>query len=148
MRLIAFSLLVVLATNLSAAQQDGVVRSTNPLHAEFVRIAERWLAAYNGTDAKQLEALYTQEAQYISGHVRGLVAAGRDKVIANFQKGMSQGGHIDVLQVLSVTQSCDIATVLCEYEATNAGQKANGRTLLLMKRSGTQWHIYLHMTVV
>jgi ketosteroid isomerase-like protein len=115
---------------------------------EFSRLADRWLAAYNGTDATKLTPLYARDARYISGHVTGLVANGRDAVIANFQKGMSMGGHIDRLKVLSIQRSCDLATVLCQYDATNAGQKASGKTLLVCKKIGHHWQIILHMTVV
>lgn len=114
----------------------------------FNQIATQWMVAYNGTDATLLEPFYTKDAQYISGHVPGLVANGRDKVISNFQIGMKMGGHIDKLIVLSITQSDTLATVLCEYHATNAGQSAVGRTLLLFRKDGRAWKIYLHMTVV
>jgi hypothetical protein len=44
--------------------------------------------------------------------------------------------------------SCDLATLLCRYEASNSGQKAVGRTLLVVKKSNNKWLITLHMTVV
>lgn len=114
----------------------------------FQRLADQWRAAYNGPDARALAPFYAEDAQYISGHVPGLVARGRDRVVAYFEAGMRLGGHIDRLSVLSVVESCDLATVLCEYRATNAGEKAQGRSLLLFRRQGGTWRIYLHMTVV
>ena len=140
---------LMLLTPLLASGQDraGVV-SGPPSQAMFGAIAERWLAAYNGPDAQALSPLYTEDAQYISGHVPGLVASGRAQVVANFQKGMSMGGHLDGLEVLSIEHSGDLATVLCRYDANNSGQKASGRTLLVLRKTGAQWLIALHMTVV
>ncbi|HCV42559.1 MAG TPA: hypothetical protein DGH68_03675 [Bacteroidetes bacterium] len=92
-------------------EPSGNSRDTIP--SELQQIASQWLRAYNGTDAQELAPMYTQDAQYISSHVAGLVANGRDRLIANFQTGMSSGGHIDSIQVLSINVSCDLATVLC-----------------------------------
>lgn len=128
--------------SLPAAVQTEAVPGT------FHGIAERWMAAYNGPDAKALEPFYAEDAQYISGHVPGLVARGRDQVLAYLQAGMKLGGHLNRLSVLSVAESCDLATVLCDYHATNAGEKARGRSLLLFRRQGQGWRIYLHMAVV
>lgn len=118
------------------------------ISSEFQIIADTWKAAYNGTDAGQLAPLYSQDAQYISGHVPGLVASGRERLIANFQAGMNMGGHIDRLEILSAVESGELANVLCAYHADNAGQKVSGRTLLLFRKVDDKWLIYLHMTVV
>jgi ketosteroid isomerase-like protein len=118
------------------------------LQGEFNPLAQEWLNAYNSGDSAALAGMYTIDAQYISSHVRGLVAAGRDRVIANFLNGVRMGGHLDSVAVLSVEHSCDLATVLCRYEATNSGQKAVGRNLLVVKRVGSRWLIALHLTVV
>jgi hypothetical protein len=58
------------------------------------------------------------------------------------------GGHVDSIAIISIEQSCDLATLLCTYEATNAGQKAVGRNLLVVKRVNNRWLIVTHMTVV
>jgi ketosteroid isomerase-like protein len=116
--------------------------------AVFGRIALEWLEAYNGTDARELVPLYTEDAVYISSHVAGLVAEGRDRVIENFRRGMATGGHLDDLKILSINHSCDVATVLCQYFANNSGQRVSGRTLLVMKKVHGRWLIAIHMTVV
>lgn len=103
---------------------------------------------YNGPDATKLVPMYSEDAEYISSHVPGLVAHGRDRVIANFQKGMSQGWHIDAVQILLVNISCDIATLVCKYDANNSGQKVSGRNLLVLKKVNGKWLISTHMTVV
>jgi ketosteroid isomerase-like protein len=150
MRLLGIISLLIFSAFVSLAQEGershAVVRDSSS--AEFEHIAQQWVVAYNGTDANALAPLYTEDARYISGHVPGLVADGRDRVIANFQKGMKSGGHLDGLEILSVTQSCDLATVLCRYKANNSGQKVSGRTLLILRRMGGKWLIALHMTVV
>jgi len=122
--------------------------SQDSTHAEFRLVAEQWRLAYNGMDAAKLAPFYAEDAQYISSHVAGLVASGRDRLIANFQKGMSGGGHLDTLEVLSVNVSCELASVLCKYDATNSGQKMSGRNLLILKKISGKWLIVLHMTVV
>jgi len=115
---------------------------------QFNVLTQKWLQAYNSNDSMALAGMYTNDAQYISSHVRGLVAEGRDRLIANFQNGIKMGGHIDSISILSIQQSCDLATLLCKYEATNSGQKAVGRNLLVVKKVGLRWLIVLHMTVV
>jgi hypothetical protein len=69
-------------------------------------------------------------------------------LIANFQVGMSGGGHIDSIEILDAQVSCNLATLLCKYHATNSGVEAIGRNLLALKKINGIWRIYLHMTVV
>jgi ketosteroid isomerase-like protein len=122
--------------------------STSTVVEHFNELAQIWMRAYDNDDSTILAALYSPDAEYVSSHVQGLVAHGRDRVIANFQRGIENGGHIDSISVLSVQLSCDLATLLCRYEATNSGQKAVGRTLLVVKKVNDAWLIILHMTVV
>ncbi len=122
--------------------------STDRVAEHFSTLAQMWMQAYNTDDSTTLSALYTPDAEYISSHVHGLVLHGRDKVIANFHQGVQSGGHIDSVSLLSVQLSCDLATLLCKYEATNSGQKAVGRNVLVVKKAGGKWLITLHMTVV
>lgn len=141
-----------------AAQQAKVPPVTQPVASVtndassdevlLRRLAQEWRDIYNGTDAGRFEPLYAADAEYISGHVEGLVARGRERVIANFQRGMNLGGHLDSVEVLSVNISCDLATLVCRYQATNSGQTVTGRNLLVVKRINGQWLIVTHMTVV
>jgi ketosteroid isomerase-like protein len=50
-----------------------------------------WMNAYNSKDASNLSPLYTEDARYVSGHVNGLVADGREAVLAYMQQGMCGG---------------------------------------------------------
>lgn len=145
---VAMSDVTFTAAPAAAAPQDRSDSLSASLREQFSALAQTWLRAYNSNDTIALAGMYTADAQYISSHVRGLVAQGRDRLIANFQDGIKMGGHIDSVSVLSVQASCDLVTLLCKYEATNSGQKAVGRNLLVLKKVGSRWLIVLHMTVV
>jgi len=135
--------------NASPPDEPEISADTTDLFArDFNSLAQEWMHAYNRGDSSALTAMYTEDAEYISGHVKGLEARGRDRVIANFQNGVRSGGHVDSVTILSIQQSCDLATLLCRYEATNSGQKAIGRNLLVVKRVNNRWLIVMHMTVV
>ncbi len=138
----------MLASNTLVGKFTSISDSTDRVAEHFNELAQIWMRAYNNNDSTTLTGLYTPDAEYISSHVQGLVAYGRDRVIANFQKGIKSGGHIDSVSILSIQLSCDLATLLCKYEATNNGQKALGRNLLVVKKVGGKWLITLHMTVV
>ncbi|MBN1406920.1 MAG: DUF4440 domain-containing protein [Calditrichaceae bacterium] len=118
------------------------------LSAGFNYSVKRWQAAYNSGDAKQLIPLYAEDAVYMSSHVIGLVANGRDRIVEYFQSGISMGGHIDTIELLSITCSCELAVLVCRYEATNAGEKAIGRNMLALRKINGTWLIIKHMTVV
>ena len=143
-----FALLLFASTALALPLYGLSEDQTDSTEQEFSSIAARWLNAYNGTDPSALTLFYAPNAQYISGHVKGLVANGREAVIANFAEGMKLGGHLDGLTILEVHRSCDQAVVLCQYEANNSGQRVSGRTLLVLEKYENTWRIVLHMTVV
>ncbi len=109
---------------------------------------QKWKEAYNSGDAKNLIPLYSSHAIYCSSHVPGLEAIGRVNVIANFQRGMSGGGHIDQIEILSVSRSGNMAALYCRYHATNNGAAVSGRNLLVLKKEKEHWLIVKHMTVV
>jgi ketosteroid isomerase-like protein len=130
------------------AGQDDCRRDSLGLAGMFSARTEQWKDAYNSKDASNLIPLYTPDAQYISSHVYGLVANGREKLIANFQNGMNMGGHIDLVEIIRMDVSCGLATLLCKYQATNSGVTVAGRNLLILRKVGSDWLIVLHMTVV
>lgn len=131
-----------------AQEKEKPAVGRDSLLADFQSYVQDWITAYNGGDAGKLIPLYAEDAEYISSHVDGLVAKGRDRLIENFQNGMNMGGHIDSVEILSMNVSCDLATLLCKYEATNSGQKAMGRNLLVLKKINGAWLIVTHLTVV
>ncbi|MEW6194821.1 MAG: hypothetical protein AB1521_06685 [Bacteroidota bacterium] len=114
----------------------------------FQTLANEWKDAYNNNNLIKLSLLYSENSDYISSHVNGLVTEGRDNIIAYFGKGIELGGHIDSIEILKINLSCDIATLFCKYEAKNCGEKVIGRNLLILKRIKDKWQIIIHMTVV
>jgi ketosteroid isomerase-like protein len=138
-------------TQSTPAQAEGHgagSRSTDTTSEHFSRLANVWMQAYNDNDSATLASMYSEDAEYISAHVAGLVAHGRNRIISNFQRGIRLGGHIDAVSILSIQASCDLATLVCKYEATNGGVKVSGRNLLVVRRVNNNWLIVLHMTVV
>lgn len=140
-----FFLLLLSFSSFTQTRGGGEMES---LKQVFKQHTEAWREAYNSKDAKNLVPFYLEEASYISSHVEGLEANGRDALIANFQRGMSMGGHIDSIEILNMNVSCDQATLLTKYRANNSGQIAVGRNLLVMRKVQEKWLIVLHMTVV
>lgn len=141
-------LVIIIMAAPYAAGQELNRRDSLDLAGIFSARTEQWKEAYNSKDAANLVPLYTPDAQYISSHVSGLVANGREKLIANFQNGMKMGGHIDLVEIIRMDVSCGLATLLCKYQATNSGVTVTGRNLLILKKVGGEWLIVLHMTVV
>lgn len=141
---------IVIALFISSSLLGQSTNNTDTLmlKKEFQEQTQKWKDAYNSKDARNLVPLYSEDAQYVSSHVSGLVAQGRDKLIANFQNGMNLGGYIDSIEILTMNISCDLATLLCKYQATNNGETVIGRNLLILKKINKQWLIVLHMTVV
>jgi ketosteroid isomerase-like protein len=141
---------IVFSLHYSISAQTNIDQEliTDSMRVVFHNNMQEWMKAYNGGDANNLMPLYTDDAEYFSAHVKGLVAKGRNRLIENFQNGMSMGGHIDKVEILSINYSCNLATLVCKYEATNSGQKAIGRNLIVLKKVNNTWLIITHMTVV
>ena len=141
---VCFSLFLIAITTNAQTQ----ISATDKQFAVFQQNVEKWKEAYNSGDAKNLVALYTEDATYSSSHVPGLEAIGRYKLIANFQKGISGGGHIDKIEILTANVSGAIASLYCRYQATNSGVTVTGRNLLVLRKINGEWLIFSHMTVV
>lgn len=124
------------------------VEPGSKLFSEFQENVEKWVNAYNSGDAQNLVPLYAEDATYSSSHVPGLESIGRVKVIANFQVGMSSGGYIDKIEILTANISGEMASLYCRYQATNSGVTVSGRNLLVLRKEKGQWLIIQHMTVV
>jgi ketosteroid isomerase-like protein len=137
--------LILNTLNIQAQTQ---ISTTDKQFATFQQNVEKWKDAYNSSDAQNLVALYAEDATYSSSHVPGLEAIGRDKLIANFQKGMKMGGHIDKIEILTANVSGKMASLYCLYQATNSGVTVTGRNLLVLRKVNGKWLIFSHMTVV
>ena len=106
----AFLFLLLLGLNVQAQTQ---ISKTDKQFVVFQQNVEKWKEAYNSGDAQNLVALYAEDATYSSSHVSGLEAIGRDKLIANFQKGMKMGGHIDKIEIITANISGKMASLYC-----------------------------------
>jgi len=140
-------LTILLVTSVMVHSQTKIEPGSKQF-AGFQENVQKWADAYNSADAQNLVPLYAQDAVYSSSHVAGLEAIGRDKVIANFQRGISSGGHIDKIEILSANVSGEMASLYCVYQATNSGVTVSGRNLLVLRKVKGQWLIIQHMTVV
>ena len=152
----AIACLIVLLTGQSyAGTRRAAVKARRHGHVaspsadrHLAQLALDWKAAYNRKDAEKLSLFYTEDAYYISSHVPGLVAEGRQQIKAYFRRGMDAGGHIDAVQILRGGSASRMAYCVCLYEATNSGQKVSGRNMLVLKKVGRRWLIASHVTVV
>lgn len=141
-------ILTFLFTATLMVQSQTKVEPGSKQFAEFQENVEKWVDAYNSGDVQNLVPLYAEDAVYSSSHVPELEAIGREKLIANFQKGMKMGGHLDKIEILTANVSGEMASLYCIYQATNSGVKATGRNLLVLRKVKGHWLIIQHMTVV
>lgn len=156
--ILLFSGVLLFSASAVAQQHPKEGLSTNSYHtiavqpqdgpAEFLRLAEEWKNAYNSGDASRLGSMYAEDAEYVSPHVEGLIIRGRDIVQANFRRGMQSDGHIDSVRIVSSRVSGDMAYLVCRYDATNSGQRVNGRNVLIAQKTNGRWLIVVHASVV
>jgi ketosteroid isomerase-like protein len=143
-----FALVFIVLQSDVPAQESAAPDPAASQTAHFRMLASKWQEAYNSKVARNFVQLYADSAEYISAHVAGYVAHGRAEVIANFQRGMDMGGHIDSIEVQSITTSGDLASVVCRYKALAGGKSVEGRNILVCKRIRGSWLIITHVTVV
>ena len=137
--------LIMITTGIRAQTQ---ISKTDKEFAVFQQNVEKWIVAYNSGDAQNLVQLYAGDATYTPSHVSGLEAIGRDNLITYFQRGISGGGHIDKIEILTANVSGEVASLYCRYQATNSGVTVSGRNLLVLRKVNGVWLIFHHMTVV
>jgi len=109
------------------------------------RISEEWKDAYNSGNAARVASLYTEDGHYLSAHIR---AHGREAIRSYFQRGIDAGGHIDAIRVQEARSDGKLAYAIGTYEATNAGQRVDGRILVVLEKRGGDWLIAAHEVVV
>jgi len=132
----------------NSSSQNNNQDSISNLQNEFQILADKWKEIYNSKDAKNFASLYLENAQYISAHVENYIADGLENIISNFQKGMSGGGYVYSIKVLSVNSSENFASVVSTYNSLAGGKKVEGRNLLIWKKVNNEWKILTHVTVV
>lgn len=150
--LVCFTLTVVAQQDVGSKKSEEK-NGVNPYSAglregEFQRLAGEWKDAYNSKDATKIALLYTEDADYTSSHVPALLAHGRKEITAYLQGGMDAGGHVDAIEILTSSASCNIAYLVCKYVATNSGQTVSGRNVIVSKKVGGKWLIAVHASIV
>jgi uncharacterized protein (TIGR02246 family) len=112
------------------------------------QISEQWKDGYNSGNAAKVAALYTEDAYYLTQHfVLGFVHP-RSQIQAYVQRGIDARYHIDTITVVRMECSGDFAYTVTRYESTNAGQKAFGVNLVVLKRVQGKWLIVAHESAV
>ena len=108
-------------------------------------VARSWQEAYNAGDAPRVASLYAEDGQYLSAHV---AARGREAIRAYFQRGIDAGGRIEAITVKDSGASGTLGWATGTYAANNAGQKVDGRIVLVLRKCAGAWLIVAHEVVV
>lgn len=112
------------------------------------QIAEQWKNAYNSGDAAGVASLYAENADYLTQHFITGIIHGRAAIHAYVQRGVDAHYHIDSIRIISMGCSGDIAYTVGRYESTNAGQKAMGVNLVVVRKINGRWLIVAHEAAV
>jgi len=141
---------IVLLTGIAMAQSPVPAArcSSAADDAALRRIADQWKDGYNSGNSAQIAALYTEDATYLTQHFATGIVHGRANIQAYVQHGVDAKYHIDKIEVLSTTCSGDFAYTIARYESTNAGQKAFGVNLLVLRKMKGKWLIVAHESAV
>ena len=136
------------AASLQTTAHDGCDANRHASPADDVSlraVASAWKDAYNAGHAERVSSLYTNDGQYLSAHVH---ARGREAIRAYFQRGIDAGGHIEGIRVLDTKSNGNLAYAVGTYDANNAGQRVDGRLLLVLENCDGGWRIAAHEVVV
>lgn len=132
-----------------AFAQDAVVPATCTAQAAAVSdIIHTWQEAYNAGDAAKVAGLYAEGATYLTQHYVTGIVAGRAAIQAYVQLGIGAHYHIDSIRLLRVDCAGDVAYAIDRYDANNAGQKAFGVNLVVVRKLAGGWKIVAHEAAV
>ena len=73
---------------------------------------------------------------------------GRLDIQAYVQRGIDAKYRIDSIQTVYVERSADFAYTIGHYESTNAGQKAYGVNVVVLRKEAGRWLIGAHEAAV
>jgi uncharacterized protein (TIGR02246 family) len=111
-------------------------------------IADHWRDAYNSGSAAEVADLYAADADYLTQHFITGIIHGRRAIQAYVQRGVDAHYHIDSIQIISMGCSGDIAYTVGRYKSTNAGRKAMGVNLVVLRKIKGRWLIVAHEAAV
>jgi uncharacterized protein (TIGR02246 family) len=150
-------LAVLLCVCLGNAQSQRVDKSAGAIPQNSCRaddesalrqISEQWKDGYNNGNAAKVASLYTEDAYYLTQHfVAGFVHP-RSQIQAYVQRGVDARYHIDTIDIVRLECAGDFAYTIARYESTNAGQKAFGVNLVVLRRVQGKWLIVAHESAV
>ncbi|MGE5113312.1 MAG: YybH family protein [Acidobacteriaceae bacterium] len=112
------------------------------------QIAEEFKDGYNAGDPERVAALYTEDATYLTQHFASGIVQGRAAIKAYVKNGTDAKYKIDSIQMLASDCSGDFGYAITRYESTNAGQKAFGVNLVVVKKIDGKWLIVAHESAV
>lgn len=139
----------LLAAAIAASGQDASKSRCSGADDKALRqVSELIKAGYNNGVASQIGALYAPDAYYLTQHFMGGILHGRDRIQAYFQRGIDAKYRIDSIQLLKLDCSGDLAYTVGRYESTNAGVKAEGVNIVVLRKTAGRWLIVAHESAV
>ncbi len=114
----------------------------------LLEVTERWKEGYNTGNTNQIASLYASDAYYLTQHFPEGILRGRDQIKAYFQRGADAGFRVDKIAVEWMDCSGDLAYTVGRYESTNAGEKAYGVNLVVLRKASGKWLIVAHESAV
>lgn len=148
---------VLLFTTLANSQTKTAASNARPIvptgcgsadETALRRISEQWKDGYNSGNAAKVAALYAEDAYYLTQHfVTGIVHP-RDLIQAYVQRGVDARYDINTIEILKLECSGDLAYTVGGYESTNAGQKALGVNIVVLRKIEGEWLIVAHESAV
>lgn len=149
---IRLCVLILICINPLTAQKQKIAETSIPSETamlqELRQSVERWRIAYNANDLTSLGSFYSDDILYVSPHVPNLIISGRETLTKNFARGISGGGHIDSVAVVTADLSGDMAYLVTTYFATNSGVGVTGKNIIIMKRINGVWLIVTHASII
>jgi uncharacterized protein (TIGR02246 family) len=122
---------------------------TDSSDAEAIRqIAVQWKNGYNSGDAAGVATLYAEDADYLTQHFITGIIHGRAAIQAYVQRGVDAHYRVVSIQIVSMACSGDMAYTVGRYESSNAGQKAMGVNLVVVRKINGRWLIVAHEAAV
>lgn len=112
------------------------------------QVAQRWKEGYNRGDAESVGALYAEDAYYLTQHYAAGILHGRAAITAYVKHGVDAHYQVESIQLLSLDCSGDLAYTITRYESENAGQKAFGHNIVVLKKLNGKWLIVAHESAV
>jgi ketosteroid isomerase-like protein len=142
-------LLAQTQSNPVPAPSDAQQHCSSPADDEALRqISRDWKDNYNRGNAAQVAALYSDDAYYLTQHFATGILHGRAAMQAYVQRGVDAHYHVDTIDVVMTEYHGDFAYTVTRYESTNAGQKAFGVNLVVLRKIGGKWFIVAHESAV